>query len=1583
MPTESSHLPDPTGVGDRTDAFGDAVAGVVAEVLRLAQEDDGAARRRPVEALSGFCTAALRRVAPSELAMADTGRVAAELLHDFDALDALPPREAAVEIRPSAPSWFGPEGGRTSVAIVARDRPLLFSTAVATLTAAGLHVLRSSHPILGVERGEDGRIVSVGRPTGEEDAEVLIHIEVAEELDTTAATALGQELVDAIGQAVQADRDGAAMRSVLAVAADRLLGDVAPLEGEGRPPYDATERAEVAGFCRWLLGRNFLFLGLERDRDGTRLGICADEPDEGQDRDPVRRAAATFARTPLIVRRATTTSRISRRERMAEVLLADVDPRGVVAGTIRILGLTTLRGRSERPSGVPWLRTRLRAALTMEQVVPGSHDETVMTALFDDLPWDVLLMADPEWMRRALVELLSARQFSRAAVLVLPEPGSAAFTVVIGHPADHDRPGLREAVTAHLTERFGPEALEVQAELGSSGMTMLSVVVALQPDRREDPDVPALVEELAEISRSWTDRLAAEVAGRMGAAGPSVAARWLPRLPPSYRAATDPMVAAADLEQLEQVAGTGGLRVSVGGPAPADGDGLVHVRLVVDGPPPELSRLVPVLESTGLRISEDMTFALGATGGDSVDASILDLTVHAPTLRDGDAKRLSDAVLACWEGSAAVDSLNELVLSAGLTWEQVAVLRAYARYLGQLRPGTSSTATQYALVDNPEVATALWRRFERRFSTSTDRSRPSGGWEAAAWDEEGRAEVLSCCDDVARLDQDRLLRDLGALLDATVRTNFFDPDRADAITLAFDGSLLPGDSGGTWRELWVTGPTVEGIHLRAGPVARGGLRWSDRTGDLRTEVHQLMRAQVLKNALIVPTGAKGGFVLRDRPTDPAALHDAVRDAYATFVSALLDVVDDRRDGEVVHPAGVRVADEEDSYLVVAADRGTATFSDLANELATSRGYWLGDAFASGGSTGYDHKALGVTARGAWAAVAEHFERLGVDVTRDGFTAVGVGDMSGDVFGNGMLLSPSIRLVAAFDHRHVFLDPDPDPEVALAQRRRLFHLPRSSWDDYDRDALSEGGAVLPRTAKSVVLDHRVRRVLGIDDEELPMPALLRAVLRSPVDLVYFAGIGTFIRASGESDASVGDSANDEIRVAATDVRARVVVEGANLAVTPRGRVELASAGVLLNGDFVDNSAGVDSSDREVNLKVLLDVAQSTGRVDDRGREELLTGAAPEVVDAVVGNVAKQVRALTRAERQSAEDLEPFLTLMYSLEAEGRISTEVHALPGGTELRRRQEAHRGLLRPELAVLMAATKRRLAEAALDSGLASRPELSVLATQALPASVAGRLDDLLDRHPLQREMVASRLSNEVVDRMGMTWVDETARRSVAPPGVVLAAYWMARETAGLGQWWSALDDVPLEERDEVWGPAVEVTDALAADYLRRGAAAEWRWDEVERAVAAARVLAPPGPLGGDPSTLRRLAMATGLADVARRADRPPADVLDAFLEAGERFGLDRIAWALLGARVDRSDSWAQRHRDSLLFDVDRMRRAAALVLLDPDRRRRVDARLEGLSERLDEALSADRPGLDPLAVAVAELWLVVEDLAGEVPRI
>ena len=757
-----------------------------------------------------------------------------------------------------------------------------------------------------------------------------------------------------------------------------------------------------------------------------------------------------------------------------------------------------------------------------------------------------------------------------------------------------------------------------------------------------------------------------------------------------------------------------------------------------------------------------------------------------------------------------------------------------------------------------------------------------------------------------------------------------------------------------------------------------------------------MQAQALKNALIVPTGAKGGFVLRRRPDDPADLPEAVRSAYSTFVRSLLDVTDDRRHGEPVRRPGIRAADAPDTYLVVAADRGTATFSDLANSFSEERGFWLGDAFASGGSDGYDHKELGVTARGAWVSVTEHFDRLGVDVATDPFTVIGVGDMSGDVFGNGLLLSHSLRLVAAFDHRHVFLDPLSDPERSWAERKRLFDLPRSSWADYDPDVLGPGGMVVPRSAKQARLTPEVQTLLGLAEDRLALPDLIRAVLGASADLLYFGGIGTYVKASGEADGAVGDPANDEIRLDADALRVRVIGEGANLGMTPAARVQFAALGGLVNSDAIDNSAGVDSSDHEVNLKILLSIPEQAGTIDRAERNRLLQAVADDVVDRVLGNVAKQNRALTRGVTESRRSLEPYLALLFSLESSGSVDRDIHALPSGSEVRSRRERGDGLYRPELAVLLAATKEWLAAQILSSDLPERPPLNDLIQDYFPDELTEAFPDALAAHPLHREIIASRLANEIVDRMGATWVPEVSRRSGEDAAVVAAAYWMARATARIGPWWSAIDGAPLLERDELWDPASEVINALAGDYLRRGVARRWRWSQIERNADAAAVLArwrSDGTAGDDatrPGThprdradeLRRLALAPGLAEVAEVAGITPDRAVGAFVDAGRRFGLDKLALAVLACALDPADTWSQRHRESLLFDLDRLRRAATGVLLGGVDLTDLSARLEQLDPRVDDAIQVGTDRLDPLAVVSAELWLVVEEEAGGIPR-
>ena len=1584
---DASDPPDPTGDPPEEQATVDAIVAEVLAVSSTAAPDGDPPTARPTDALAGFSRALLRRVAAAELAMTDPEQVAESIVGAFDLLAGRAPGTVAVQVVPVPSSMFSPEGGLTAIDVASDDRPLLFSTVLAALSRTGLTVGRFTHPIVGVERGDSGRVVSIDPHPGATGPEVIIHVEVAEVLDREARHAVVEEIERAIGDLVATEADGPAMQSLVESVAGRL-------DSRGAGLYEA-EASTTTAFCRWLLSGNFLLAGVRHEPDDRSLGLLRVHPDlplvPG---DP----GEFLTEAPIVVRRSLVTSRIIRPERLAELVIADVDDDGRRVGTVRALGLTTLRGRSERPSGTPWVKDKLAAALQHERVVPGSHDETILRALFDGLPWDVLLLSDPVWMRDTLLELIQAHQSGRTCVRLLPEPASDAITLLVAVPQEQVGSELAGEVQDLLVEVLQPESVESQTELSSSGMTMLSYVACLTPGAVDDIDGTALTAAIVEACRPWSERLARELSAAAGRRGGEVAQRWLGRVPPQYREATPPATAAVDLLDLDRLDGTGEVSLRL---VDEGVEGWHHLRIAVGGPPLGLSRFLPVLESIGLVVAEEMTFALegprahpsghASPGG---PASVLDLLVarrDGSGMGGGGQSRLAAAVLAMWDGRTDVDRLNELVLTAGLDWDHVSVLRAYARYLAQVATGTRAETLFDALADNPTVAAALWHRFERRFRPATpDDTTPAG------WDESSRDRVLGRCDDVVRLDQDRSLRRLLALVDATVRTNVWARERSDAVVLSFDGVDLPQPHPVTWREIWVSATDVEGIHLRAGPVARGGLRWSDRDGDVRVEVLQLMQAQAMKNALIVPTGAKGGFVLRHRPDDPAAVAVAVRSAYSTFVRSLLDITDDRRDGTPRRPPGVRAADGPDAYLVVAADRGTATFSDLANSFSHGRRFWLDDAFASGGSDGYDHKALGVTARGAWVSVTEHFELLDVDVTCGPFSVVGVGDMSGDVFGNGMLLSHSLCLVAAFDHRHVFLDPHPDPERSWTERRRLFDLPRSSWADYDPDVLGPGGMIVPRTAKHVRPSTEVRALLGIEDVPVALPDLIRAVLRAPADLLYFGGIGTYVKASDESNGAVGDPANDEFRIDAGDLSVRVVAEGANLAMTPAARVQYARLGGLVNSDAIDNSAGVDSSDHEVNLKILLALPERAGTIERGERNDLLESVVDDVVGHVLGNVAKQNRALTRGAAESQRSLEAYLALLFSLEASGSVDRDIHALPSGVEVRARRDRGDGLYRPELAVLLAATKEWLAAEILASDLPERAPLQELMERYFPPVLSGRFAEALREHPLQREIIASRLANEIVDRMGAPWVPELARRSGQPASVVAAAYWMARATARIGPWWSAIDRAPRGDRDLLWDPAAQVVTALAGDYLRRGVARSWRWSEIARNVDAAAVLArwrPDGTTGADATRpgddpgaradkLRLLGLAPGLAEVAQSAGRTPDQAVGAFVEAGRRFGLDKLTWAVLACRLDPADTWSQRHRESLLFDLDRIRRAATGVLLRGSDLSDLSARLDQLEPRMEEAAQAGTDRLDSLAVVSSELWLVVEEEAGGIPR-
>jgi glutamate dehydrogenase len=970
---------------------------------------------------------------------------------------------------------------------------------------------------------------------------------------------------------------------------------------------------------------------------------------------------------------------------------------------------------------------------------------------------------------------------------------------------------------------------------------------------------------------------------------------------------------------------------------------------------------------------------------------------------------VADSILAAWNGEARSDPLNRLVVVGGLTWRQVRVLRAYRKYRQRVNATFTEEYTNDILVRNHEIAGELVRLFELRFDPGSRRDTEA--------EETVQNRILEALEDVRSLDEDRVLRSFLGMILATIRTNAYLPDRRH-LSLKIESPRVPEMPRPYPRfEIFVYSPEMEGIHLRGGKVARGGIRWSDRLEDYRTEVLGLMKAQRVKNAVIVPTGSKGGFVLRRPPADPAALPDAVRAEYITFMRGLLDITDNRVGGEVVHPPGVRVLDDEDPYLVVAADKGTAAFSDTANAVADEYHFWLGDAFASGGSSGFDHKKMAITARGAWESVKRHFREVGLTMSRP-FTVVGIGDMSGDVFGNGMLLSENIQLVAAFDHRNIFVDPDPDPAAGSAERKRLFELPRSSWNDYDRMLLSAGGGVYSRMDKEVPLSAQARAALGLpeadgapEDEPLTPNEVIRAILRAPVDLLWNGGIGTYVKAAAESDLEVGDRANDAVRINANELRARVVGEGGNLGFTQRSRIDYALAGGRIFTDFIDNSAGVDTSDHEVNLKILLGLAETRGDLTRKQRDDLIRAVTDDVAAHVLYDNFLQAQILSQEVRVSKDRMEAYEALMESLEARGLLERDLESLPTSEEMSARRAAGQGLTTPELAILLAYSKINLTGQLVRSSLPDDPYFERDLERYFPAPVVERFRELLPEHPLRRELIAMIAANEVVNSLGSTFVTQRLAESGADPADVVRAYRIARDVTAAGARWDAIErmfevlspDVqdellsgvdrmmevvtrwylahhPAGALAEVIEPARQAFARLASAITTIGSPA---WQEQHDRVAEQLVEHDvPADIAQQHAYQMELVHAPDIISVAAETGRDVEDVALAFFLVGEAFHIDRLEGAM--ERLEPASRWQRWALQALEDDLLSVRRDLAATALSEGAGRPIDdavetflgSRAEAIArlDRFMRSLGSDRGGggIDALSVAVRQVRAV-----------
>ncbi len=1315
------------------------------------------------------------------------------------------------------------------------DSPFLLDSVTEALLARHLSIRRVFHPVVGATRDAEGHIAKILHAAEAAHHESVMHFELDRRLSDDDLADLEEAVTRVLGDVRLAVRDFKPMRE--------RIGRMVDVARAAHVRYPLEDVEETIDFLQWLLDDNFVFLGYrEYDlidagtgralqvREGSGLGILSD-PRGSAHADPTRLSEVDPALAQrltegdlLIYSKTNRPSTVHRRARMDDISVRRVDEAGNIAGHARVVGLFTSKAYMEPASATPFLHRKLRRILDSEDLFEGSHDYKAVISIFESFPKDALFAAPWEELRTEVMGLLAHQDQQHVALWVRRDLWGRAVNVLVAVPRDRFNAELRMRLQDLFVQRFHGTGVDYHLSLGEGEMAQIHFTVHV--DEGQIPDVPftELEEEVLRISHTWDDLLREQLEMRFGRQrGRELADSWSRRFPDYYKDSMTVDLATVDIEQFERLeAGDEpfvvGMKNESGDPETLAQMGLspehaTRVALYKTGGKVQLSAFMPILEALGLRVIEEVPTQL--VGGEGV--YVHDYGVLGPDGRQLDLDRCGDRAAECiaavWRGDAESDSLNRLVVTAGLTYRQVAVLRAYRKYAQRVNVSFTEEYQYDAFAQNPLVAAKLVRLFELRF----DPSRPRD--EAA--EEALRNEILADLDQVASLDQDRILRGQLGLIDATVRTNAFREGRR-VLSMKLRSADVP-DMPRPYPlyEIFAYSPEMEGVHLRGGKVARGGIRWSDRKEDYRTEILGLMKAQVVKNAVIVPTGSKGGFVLK-RAVDTAdrmAVTEEVRRQYVTLMWGMLDLTDNLVDGTVVHPPGVRVLDEEDPYLVVAADKGTAALSDTANSVAEEFGFWLGDAFASGGSAGYDHKKLGITARGAWESVKRHFRELDIDPERGTFTAIGIGDMSGDVFGNGMLLSDRMKLVAAFDHRHVFIDPAPDPAASFEERKRLFEMPSSSWDDYDRAGISEGGGVWPRSAKSIPLSPQIRAALGIDAERLMPNEVIRAILRAPVDLLWNGGVGTYVKGASESNADAGDRANDGVRVDGRELRCRVVAEGGNLGFTQRGRIEFANGGGRINTDFIDNSGGVDCSDHEVNLKILLGLAIQRGELTREGRNELLQEVVDDVVTHVLYDNYNQALILSQEVEASGSRMEAYEDLMQRLEEEGVLDRDVWALPLPDEMAERRKEERGMTRPELAVILAFAKRSLVNSLLRSTLPDSSYLERDLRSYFPPMIVERFGPLVMEHPLRRELVATIVANDVVNSQGVTFVSRMVAETGAESADVARAFRTARDVTGAVARWAAVESldgvVDTSVQDEVMLGVDSLVETVSRWYL------------------------------------------------------------------------------------------------------------------------------------------------------------------------
>ncbi|GAB2794755.1 NAD-glutamate dehydrogenase GdhB [Halomonas shantousis] len=1540
------------------------------------------------------------------------------------------PSEAKVRVFNADFEEHGWQSPHTVVAVLHADMPFLVDSVRIEINRRGLMVHAMHNSVLAVERNAKHqltRVASIEAADAPAGRESLILIEVDRHSDATVLEALQLALNEVLLDVRTAVQDFDPMRDQVRAALEEIRAT--------RPEQIAADdHAEAAAFLEWLLKDHFTFLGYDeyevvqengqerlRQVKGSELGVFKlDQPryherihnEQGIEDDQ-------YVLVPELISFAKSAyhARVHRPAYPDYICIDRYDAGGRLIGERRFFGLYTSTVYNETPRHVPVLRKKIDAVIESAGVNPNGHNGKQLLQILEVYPRDDLFQIGTEELTRTAVAILNIRERRRVRLFVREDRFGKFYSCLVFVPRDVFSTDLRVRIQNLLCEELDATFGDFNTYLSESVLARIQLILRFNGDSPADYDVRRLEQKIVQIARSWRDELQSAMLEGFGEEQANrLMNLYRDAFPGSYRDDFSARTAVYDIQHIHEVEEGAPISLSLYRLVENADEG-VNLKLFHRDHPIPLSDILPVMENLGLRVISERPYEIQRPDG-SFWIHDFDLehrgheVVNLQKMRD----IFIEAFKRIWTGEAENDSFNRLVIGANLAWREVAVLRAYARYLKQVRLSLSQRYIATTLAAYPDITRSLVRLFTLRFDP--EHQADDNAVEACI------TEINGLLDQVASLNDDVLIRRYIDLIQATLRTNYYQPREdgqpKDYIAFKLEPGRIPEmPKPRPLFEIFVYSPRVEGVHLRGGRVARGGLRWSDRHEDFRTEVLGLVKAQQVKNSVIVPVGAKGGFICKRMPdtTDRDSIQQEAIACYRIFIRALLDITDNLVGGEVVAPRAVIRHDSDDPYLVVAADKGTASFSDIANAISLEYGFWLGDAFASGGAHGYDHKKMAITARGAWESVKRHFREMGLNTQEDEFSVVGIGDMAGDVFGNGMLLSDRIRLVGAFNHLHIFIDPTPDVTRSFAERKRLFEQPRSSWEDYDTQLISEGGGIFKRTAKSIPISAQMKEVFGITASKLSPNELIRAMLKSHVDLLWNGGIGTYVKAHTESHGDVGDKANDALRVDGRELNCRVIGEGGNLGFTQRGRMEAARRGVRVNTDFIDNVGGVNCSDHEVNIKILLDDIVKRGDMTDKQRNQLLAEMTEEVAELVILDSYRQTQALSLSEILAKEGMGPYRRFINELEAAGSLDRELEFLPSDEELIERANAEEGLTLPELSVLISYAKSTLKSDLIASGVPDDPYIQQYMERAFPRTLVERFHTEMYQHRLKREIAATQIANDLVDHMGIAFVRRLRDAANGSRVDVARAYIVARDSFNLPGLWNRvealdyrvasrvqyrmmLDLMRLLRRATRWflrhRTGLSIQDSIdhfsprlaqlqeCVGQLLRGEERE-RWEARRDELVEAGV---PDELADIVAAAGNLYAGLGIIEAAKATGESIERVAEVYYHIGHRLELPWMTAQVNALEV--SDSWQAQARETFRDDLDRQQLALTVSVLhmeggaqEPEPRvaqwleRHADL-VERWCALLNEVRSGAQSSFPLFAVAVRELVELAESNGG-----